>query len=305
MSESSILTFFSRLDGFAEAQVEVIELCLQSSSVCGDADALDSSKLDVLLEGMMSLLTHPSYEVRRYTRRRLPVFLRNNAMHTVRMRVIDAFYAMLKRRAGETVTPSPTAGDGVVVGVKPAESALLCEALGAIAVLEGTAHRGPLAASLLLPAHHLLLRRLDCWKKAVAMTSKHGVDKDDEWMADDAVDAIVGALREGMASDLESACRAALTLARRFDTEAIIDALASAVLDDLGDPALRAVTMHEVDVYNTPEGTLSSEHNKEDDEIAALNPNSKDYEEQLWEIKVRFTSPHDVHIHRLHSCFFW
>ena len=47
------------------------------------------------------------------------MFLRNNAMHTVRVRVIDAFYAMLKRRAGETATPSPTAGDGVVVGVQP------------------------------------------------------------------------------------------------------------------------------------------------------------------------------------------
>lgn len=277
---------FSRLDGFAEAQVEVIELCLQSSSVCGDADALDSSKLDVLLDGMMSLLTHPSYEVRRYTRRRLPVFLRNNAMHTVRMRVIDAFYTMLKRRAGETISPAPATGDGLVVGVKPAESALLCEAFGAIAALDGAAHRGPLAAGLLLPAHHLLLGRLDSWNKAVAIMSKHGVDQGEEWLADDAVDAIVGTLREGMASDLESACRATLTLARRIDTDSIIDALASAVLDDLGDPTLRAVTMHEVDVYNTPEGTLSSEHNKEDDEIAALNPNSKDYEEQLWEIKV-------------------
>ena len=84
-----------------------------------------------------------------------------------------------------------------------------------------------------------------------------------------------------MTSDLESACRAARTLARRFDTETTVDALATAVLSDLGDPALRAVTAHEVDVYNTPDGTLSSEHNKQDDEIAALNPNSKDYEDQV------------------------
>jgi hypothetical protein len=273
-------------------QVELVELSLQNDSVCGGPDALDDGRLDAVLESVMTLLTHTSRDVRRLARRRVSLFLRNNAKQAVRLRFIDAFYALLKRRGAEVAADAPASGDGSGGRVKHAESSVLAEAFAAIAVVDGAQEIGPLAARLLLPAHHPLLGRLDCWKKAVSSTLPQravvgGDENASEWCADDAADALVEAVREGMTSDLESACRAARTLARRFDTDATVDALASTVLDDLGDHTLRAVTAHEVDVYNTPEGTLSSEHNKEDDEIAALNPNSKDYEEQVWEIKVR------------------
>jgi hypothetical protein len=250
-------------------QVELIELCLQSSAIVGE----DGDKGEVLYDALMTLLSHESWKVRQHTRTRVQIFLRNVATPPIRLHVIDAFCRLLATKAAALE-------DGTQLSL--GDSSVLADAFDAVAVIDGV-NRSTIAARLLLPGHHPLLRRRNCWSKAVAQCG----GGENAWTPNEGAAELVDAVCAGMTLELTSACRAVHTLARRADSNTVVDGLANKVLGELRDPALQAVSPHDVDVLNTPPGTLSSEHKKEDDEMAALNPNSKDYEEQLWELKTR------------------
>lgn len=256
----------------ARPQMELIELSLQSPQIVGD----DGANGTVLYDALMTLLTHESWKVRQHVRSRSKVFLRNVGTPAVRLHVIDSFCRLLDNRAIHMKEK----------GLSPQlrDSSVLADAFEAIAVIDGP-NRSELASRTLLAGHHPILLRRDCWTKAVSQCGGH---EKDSWCVNDAATELTDALWQGLEKDLASVCRAVHTLARSSDSNTVIDALSGRVLEALRDPALQSVTVHDVEILNTPDGMLCSENkNDEDDEIAALNPNSKDYEEKLWEIKIR------------------
>jgi len=259
----SIEKYFGRFL-HAAPQIELLELSLQRNSIVGD----DAAKGAALCDAFLSLLIHPSWKTRSQACTRAQSFLRNNASTAIRRQIVAAFKRALAAKAA-AAEPLPFA-----------TSAFFAAAYDAIAVAEGP-ECNALAAALLLPGHHPLLVRQDGWSKAIGRSPS--------WDALNGADDVVAAVVAAMSTDeLPSACRAVRTLARRDDCYGVIDGIANAVLKDLADPDFHSVTLHDVDILNTPDGMLASENkSEEDDEIAKLNPNCKDYDEQVWEIKVR------------------
>eukprot|EP00038_Savillea_parva_P019291 m.27053 g.27053 ORF g.27053 m.27053 type:complete len:2638 (-) comp4371_c0_seq1:195-8108(-) len=285
-------------------QLELLTLCLSNVAVVGK----NAERADILCDMVLTLLTHDEWSVRRATRDALRAFLQQRQRApplAVRLALIDAFERALATRtpaaAGTDTDTTNTVASSTVPpsGAALREGCILSEAYYALAVIDGP-DQNVLAARLLIPGHHRLLVRSNCWSKAIASmvpadqgagAGGGGADEDVEapsmWCVDDAVDELVQAVCSGMTSDIDSTCRAVRTLAHRHDATAVVDGIANHVLLALRNPALSSVTQHDVDILDTPEGTLASEHTRGDDELAALNPNSKDYEEQVWEIKVR------------------
>ena len=236
--------------------MEMIELALSGSF----ADDLPDVKWATIHDCAVRLLVHPSWVVRKNAQKRVWTVLGNLASPQTHQGVLAALANHLA--AGEA---------------KPHH---LEQAYAAVATCP---NQSGTALLTLLPAHSSALpagqgaARWQYSLRANGLSSKalfkeHG-------------DAIVELITGNVGTDLVASCQAVSTISSMEGSEAVVDALTGFVVATLGKPAFRDVTAHHVAVAATPTGQLFND--QQDDEIAKLSPNTKDYEEKLWELKVK------------------
>lgn len=103
---------------------------------------------------------------------------------------------------------------------------------------------------------------------------------------------MVELIRSAMAGNPTQCANAAavgsVLAAQEGNTDVVVDGLVTHVLRELNDGDMPKITATDMQVWETPAGTLLSERlNEEDDELEQLDPNrTKNYEERMWEIKV-------------------
>eukprot|EP00039_Didymoeca_costata_P025794 m.14264 g.14264 ORF g.14264 m.14264 type:complete len:2573 (+) comp5051_c0_seq1:157-7875(+) len=148
-----------------------------------------------------------------------------------------------------------------------------------------TANLKDLSLQLLIPSHD---EQLVKGGKLIWPTLVKSYGLNINKLLEDEADKVVSCLLESIEDD---SCAVQNTIASVVSSESVRVQLTGEILSILSNDALRRITEYEIGVYNTEASMLYDEAKKAkntiDDEIAALDPNSKDYEEKKWELMVK------------------
>eukprot|EP00041_Stephanoeca_diplocostata_P039135 m.1590416 g.1590416 ORF g.1590416 m.1590416 type:complete len:2646 (+) comp25336_c0_seq1:57-7994(+) len=262
--------------------LEFAELSLQNPKLVGT----DGEKGTVMYTSIVRMLTHPNHEVRRYTTTRMGVFLSNLASLAVHIKLIDAFATHLTALVAAHETDTPSSKKRKVL------AHVLQQVCCALGVMGNATHASTVAVRLLLPAHHPLLlanpTRDNVWIK---LLRKWNVALKDLCASEQS--PMLDLLREAMAGSKTQCASAAavgsMLATQQGNSDVVVDGLVNHVLSVLNTAEMTKITSTDMQVWETPAGTLLSERlNDEDDELEKLDPNrTKNYEEKVWEIKLK------------------
>eukprot|EP00051_Salpingoeca_urceolata_P017234 m.233245 g.233245 ORF g.233245 m.233245 type:complete len:2622 (-) comp18897_c0_seq2:220-8085(-) len=256
---------------FAQMTPQVASAYLEFAQRALSDHAAAVGDASIVLTALSYLLVHRKREVREAATTNIDTFLENRGTQSTQLTLIKCLDHVLCEEGDETqLSPGVVQRATIAVGNKGAGSDTSQLALGLLPVC--------FRACNAPDSFELVLDHLE-------LTSRAFISENTEAIASFIVDNVAATKPR---ADQKTAGKACSTLVQLDGCESLVSWLFTTSLMAFEDHRLSSVGQTEVNIFHTPEGTLY------DPEVSALSeakvpyldPNSKDYEDQLWRMQV-------------------
>ena len=242
------------------------------------------ASLESWYSGLITAALHPLYAERKLIHKQITDIIANHLSPEMHSGLIKSFFARIQVIGSEQAA----AGEATA----PSRSVLISALLTIVGTLSSGEDGQQLALDILVPCHDPLLASEHPGSQWGPILKGYGISASD--FVRHHADTIVSLFLEDSTSPRASITGAIGRVVSLCDSDLVRNKLVECVLGTLGDQAFGSVTETDMGIYNTAEDMTYEEakaaaKDSIDEQIKALNVNSKDYEDKKWELEAKRT----------------